>query len=206
MPFQHPPRLPSVLASVLAAAGIVLAVAGCGHIAPLGPVPAASVPPPTVPPQQLRSPLVLEAVAIQAPTTAGGCPSGSVALSGGPGQCYRQLGTPVTVTSAYVGSVVTGTRYIPAGLYGFWVALPAADLPALKAMTTAAADAQGFLDISVAGQTWLLPRVRRPFTGPLEMVLSSRNQVLLLHRLLFTGPVTQAAPVASSALVASPGT
>jgi hypothetical protein len=190
MPFQHPPRPPSVLASVLAAAGIVLAVASCTTITPLGPSGPSSVAPPAVPPPPLRSPFILEAVRIQAPAS-GGCPSGSVALSGGPGQCYRQLGTPVTITSAYVGSVVTGTSRIPPGQYGFWVTLAAADLPALHALTTAAYDAQGFLDISVAGQTWLLPRVRQPFTGPLEMVLPAKDQVLLLHRLLFPGPVSQ---------------
>jgi len=190
-----------VLASVLAAAGIVLAVASCSTITPLGPSGPSSVAPPALPPPPLRSPFTLEAVRIQAPASAGGCPSGSVALSGGPGQCYRQLGTPVTITSAYVGSVVTGTHHIPPGQYGFWVTLPAAELPALHALTTAAYDAQGFLDISVAGQTWLLPRVRAPFTGPLEMVLPDQDQVLLLHRLLFPGPVSQ--PVTA---VASPGT
>jgi hypothetical protein len=194
-----PPRLPNALASVLAAAGIVLAVASCGNIAPLGPSGPSSVAPPAVPPPPLRSPFILEAVRIQAPAS-GGCPSGSVALSGGPGQCYRQLGAPVTITSAYVGSVVTGTSHIPPGQYGFWVTLPAADLPALHALTTAAYNAQGFLGISVAGQTWLLPRVRAPFTGPLEMVLPAKDQVLLLHSLLFPGPVAQPAPV-----VVSPG-
>ena len=196
-----PPRLPSVLASVLAAAGIVLAVASCSNIAPLGPSGPSSVAPPAQPPPPLRSPFILEAVRIQAPTSAGGCPSGSVALSGGPGQCYGRLGTLVTITSAYVGSVVTGTSHIPPGQYGFWVTLPAADMPALHALTTAAYNAQGFLGISVNGQTWLLPRVRAPFTGPLEMVLPAKDQVLLLHRLLFPGPVAQPAPV-----VVSPGT
>jgi hypothetical protein len=201
MPFQHPPRPPSVLASVLVAAGIALAVASCSNITPLGPSGPSSVAPPAAPPPPLRSPFILEAVRIQASASAGGCPSGSVALSGGPGQCYRQLGRPVTITSAYVGSVVTGTSHIPPGQYGFWVTLPAADLPALHALTTAAYDTQGFLDISVAGQTWLLPRVRQPFTGPLEMVLPAKDQVLLLHRLLFPSPVAQAATAA-----ASPGT
>lgn len=205
MPFQHPLRSPSVLASVLAAAGIVLAVASCSHITPLGPSGPASVPPPAVPPPPLRSPFVLEAVRIQALAPGGGCPAGSVALSGGPGQCYRQLRTPVTITSAYVGPVVTGTPAIPAGQYGFWVTLPAADLPALHALTTAAYDAQGFLDISVAGQTWLLPQVRQPFTGPLEMVLPTKNQVLLLHRLLFPAPVAHHVVHVAPA-VASPGT
>ena len=36
MPFQLPPRPASVLASVLAA-GLMLTVAGCSHLTPLGP-------------------------------------------------------------------------------------------------------------------------------------------------------------------------
>lgn len=204
MPLQPPPRGLSVLASALAAAGVLLGVAGCSQVTPLGPNPA-PVATPAVPPQQLPSPFVLEAVRIQSPTATGGCPAGSVALSGGPGQCYRQLGAPVTITSAYVGLVVTDTPHIPPGRYGFWVGLPAADLPTLHAMTTAAADAQGFLDISVAGRTWLLPRVRQPFTGPLEIVLPSRNQVLQLHRLLFPAPVAHPArPIVVHAPLPSP--
>ena len=98
MPSRHSLRSPSVLAGVLAAAGIVLALASCSHIAPLGPVPDPSaVTTPAVPPQHLRSPFVLEAVRVQSPTPSGGCPAGSVALSAGPGQCYRQLGTPLTI-------------------------------------------------------------------------------------------------------------
>ena len=37
MPVQRPPRPLPVLASALAAAGLVLAAAGCSHITPLGP-------------------------------------------------------------------------------------------------------------------------------------------------------------------------
>jgi hypothetical protein len=184
MPFLHPPRPLAVLASMLAAAGTVLAVAACSHITPLGADPAAASPAVPVPSQHLRSPFVLEAVRTQSPGPGGECPAGTVALSGGPGQCYGQVGTPITIASAYVGSVVTGTLHFPPGQYGFWVWLPAADLPTLHAITTAAVDAQGFLDISIAGRTWLLPRVMQPFAGPLEMTLPSRNQVLLLHRLL----------------------
>jgi hypothetical protein len=112
---------------------------------------------------------------------AGGCPAGSTALSRAPGVCYRKLGTPVTVTSASVSAVAS---LPPAGQYGFLIALPAADLPAQKAITTTAADAQAGLEISAAGNTWLFPQVQHPFTGPLQIVLPHRNQVLLLHRLL----------------------
>ena len=113
----------------------------------------------------------------------------------------------LNLNAAYVAQLQTSgigyndTLELPPGQYGFWVTLPAADLPALHALTTAAYNAQGFLVISVNGQTWLLPRVRAPFTGPLEMVLPAKDQVLLLHSLLFPGPVSQPVTV-----VNSPGT
>jgi hypothetical protein len=79
MPFQPPPRPLSVLASALAAAGVVLAVAGCSHIAPLGPDPA----PVSLPPaRDLGSPIIVQAMRSQPPTPAGECPAGSVALFG----------------------------------------------------------------------------------------------------------------------------
>jgi hypothetical protein len=178
MPHQHP-RLPSVLASVLAA-GLILTVASCSHITPIGPAAA------TPQPRHLRSPFVLEAMRIQPATPAGGCPAGSVALPGGPGKCYRKLGTPVTITSAAVSSHLPAP---PPGQqtprYGFIITVPAADQAALTAVTTTAADAHGYLSISVAGRTWLLPRVLQPFTGPdMEITFPSRNQVLQLQRLL----------------------
>jgi hypothetical protein len=178
MPHKRP-RLPSALASVLAA-GLMLAVASCSHITPLGP--AATTPQP----RHLRSPFVLEAVRIQPPSPAGGCPAGSVALSGGPGQCYRKLGTPVTITSAAISSHLPtpppGQQTPP---YGFIVTVPAANQAALTAVTTTAANAHGYLSISVAGRTWLLPRVLQPFTGPnMEITFPSRNQVLQLQRIL----------------------
>jgi hypothetical protein len=192
MPFHHSPRASSVLAGVLAAAGLMLAVASCSGITPLGP----DTPPKPVPAQQvtvagpamrvllLGTPFVVEAMGIQAPTPAGGCPGGSVALSGGPGQCYRQLGTPVTIKAAQVSSIVKSLPGIPAGQSGFVITLAGADLSALKAVTTTAADAHGYLSISVAGQTWLLPRVLHPFTGSLQVSFPSTNEVLQLQRLL----------------------
>lgn len=182
MPFQPPPRLLSVLASVLAV-GLMLTVASCSHDTP---APVAHVLTPA------RSPFALKAVRIQPTTGAGGCPAGSVALFGGPGQCYRQLGTPVTITSAIVGPVITDALHFR-GLYGFWIVLHAADVAALQAITTTAADAHANLAISVAGRGWLLPIPGRPFTnGQLEIFLPSRgnslpsrnNQVLELHRIL----------------------
>lgn len=183
MPFQPRPRLWSVLASVLAV-GLMLTVASCSHT-PLGPD--AGLPRATPHPvgmmrlQQLRSPFVLQAARVVPPARAGGCPAGSTALSRVPGVCYRKFGTPVTVTSASVSALTTLPQV---GRYGFLIQLPAADLPAQKAITTTAADAHAGLAISPAGDTWLFPRVQRPFTGPLQIILPHRNQVLLLHRLL----------------------
>jgi len=179
MSYQRP-RLPSALASVLVAAGTVLAVASCSHITPIGP--AATTPQP----RHLRSPFVLEAMRIQPATPASGCPAGSVALSGGPGQCYRKLGTPVTITSAAVSShLPTPPPGQETPQYGFVITVPAANQVALTAVTTTAADAHGYLSISVAGRTWLLPRVVRPFTSPhFEITFPSRNQVLRLQRML----------------------
>jgi hypothetical protein len=78
MPFQ-PPRPLSVLASALTAAGLVLAVASCSNITPLGPEPA----PVSLPPaRDLGSPITMQAMRPQPPTPAGQCPAGSVALFG----------------------------------------------------------------------------------------------------------------------------
>ena len=179
MPFRRRPRPWPVLASVLAA-GLMLTVAGCSHMTPIGP--AATAPQP----RHLRSPFVLEAMRLQPATPAGGCPAGSVALSGGPGQCYRKLGTPVTITSAAISSHLPapppGQQTSP---YGFTITVPAADQAALTAVTTTAANAHGYLSISIAGRTWLLPRVLQPFTSPdLEITFPDRNQVLQLQRSL----------------------
>jgi hypothetical protein len=62
MPFP-PPRPPCVLASVLAAAGIMLAVAGCSHITPLGPDAAATLPPP----RHLGSPMIVQVMRSRPP-------------------------------------------------------------------------------------------------------------------------------------------
>jgi hypothetical protein len=79
MSCQRPPRPLSVLASVLAAVGIVLAVAGCSNVTPLGPDPA----PVNLPPaRDLGSPIIMQVMRSQPPTPAGQCPAGSVALFG----------------------------------------------------------------------------------------------------------------------------
>ena len=83
MPVQRPPRPLPVLASALAAAVIVLAVASCSHITPLGPY-ATQLPPP----RHLGSPIIVQVMRVQPPTATGGCPAGWVTVSlpagGGP--------------------------------------------------------------------------------------------------------------------------
>jgi hypothetical protein len=180
MPFKPPASLPPVLGSVLAAV-IMLTTASCAsHITPLGPD--ATVPQP----HRLRSPIVLQAVVIARSTPAGACPTGSVALSGGPGQCYRKIGTPVTITSA---AVTTHLPAPPAGQqtaqHGLIITVAPADQAALTAVTTTAFDAKGYLIFSVSGRTWVLPMVLQPFTGPnFEVAFPTSNQVLKLQRLL----------------------
>jgi hypothetical protein len=134
MPYPRPPRPLPVLASVLAAAGVVLTVASCSHLAPLGPHPTPVAMPP---PRHLGSPIILQVMRVQPPNSRGGCPAGWAALSlpagGGPRRaiassvpvpvgasapppppsspaptpCYRPAGTQVTITSAAVSSVLT---------------------------------------------------------------------------------------------------
>ena len=92
MPYPRP-LLPSALASVLAAAGIVLAVASCtGHITPLGPDQAATLPQP----HHLRSPLILQDMRTQGPRPVGsvGCPAGWVTVSGGPASATARPARP----------------------------------------------------------------------------------------------------------------
>lgn len=167
-------------------AGIVLTVASCVSHPVAAPTPAATVPQPTTVPElrHLASPIVLEVMLGQSPSPAGGCPAGSAALSGpgaGPGLCYRQLGKPVTITSAAV-SLPPG---LPPGASGLLITVPAADAAALTAITTKAADSQGYVDISVAGKTWGIPKAMAPLTtGQFEIGLQSRNQALQLQRIL----------------------
>lgn len=215
MPVQRPP---SVLASALAAAGVVLAVASCtGHITPLGPGPTPVAMPP---PRHLGSPIIVQVMRVQPSTAAGGCPAGWVTASlpagGGPRHavasaapvvpqgapappapppppasitCYRPAGTPVTITSAAVSSVLTyrpppGQAKGP-DLYGFIVAVPGADVAAVTAVIRQAHDTGGAVGISVAGKLWQAPLVWQPFPGQrLQIRLLSRNQARQLHRIL----------------------
>ena len=194
---QARPRPPSAPASVLAAAGIVLALAGCtGHITPLGP----DGPPPAptlAPSRHLGSPIILQVMRSQPPTATGGCPAGWRAVSrprgSAPMPCYRPVGTPVTITSAGVSPVSASRPTAPPGQpaqptqYGFTVAVPAADVAAMTAVMTQAADSGGAVGISVAGKLWEAPQVVKPFQLPgrlLQIALLSKNQAVQLYRLL----------------------
>lgn len=204
MPVQRPPRPLPVLTSGLAAAGIVLALASCSHVTPLGPDQAATMPQP----HHLRSPLILQDMRTQGLVPPpGGCPAGWVTLSGGPGQpspCYRKTGTAVTITSAAVSPVFSfrpptppGQQQAPPAQYGFSITVPAADVPALAAVlpttpgppgpptASAVTSATPMPAISVAGRTWILLGYSTPSTGrEFEVTLPSRNQALQLQRML----------------------
>jgi len=203
---QHPQRPLPVLASALAAAGVVFAVAGCaGHITPLGPDQAATMPQP----HHLRSPLILQDMRTQGLVGRVGqplgCPAGWVMLAGGPGQpgqCYRQTGTPVTITSAAVSPVFPFRPPTPPGQqappvqYGFSITVPAADVPALATVLPTAAGSPGpptasaitsatpIPAISVAGRTWILLGYSAPEGRKFDVTLPSRNQALQLQRIL----------------------
>ena len=231
MPHQRPPRPLPVLASALATAGLVLAVAGCSHITPLGPDRGPVAMPPA---RHLGSPIIVQVMRVQPPNSTGGCPAGWAAVSlpagGGPRvaagavpvgrprrvvpqgasaspppaaspappppsaapvptPCYRPAGTPVTITSAAVSSVLTYRP--PPGqpkgpdLYRFIVAVPGADVAAVTAVIRQAYDTGSAVGISVAGKLWQAPQVRGPFPGQhLQITLLSRNQARQLHRIL----------------------
>jgi hypothetical protein len=181
MPLQPRPRTSSVLASMLAAAGLMLTVGSCNHVTPLGPDPTASIMPPS---RHLGSPIILQVMRSQPATATGKCPAGYVALyaPGSAGTCYRKLGTPVTITSAAVSSVSSHGQ--PA-LYGFIVAVPAADVAAVTAVIKQAYDARGALAVNVVGKTWSAPQVLQPFPGrQFQIALPSRTQALQLYRIL----------------------
>jgi hypothetical protein len=196
MPFQPAPRRLLALASV-PAVSLMLGIAGCGHVAPIGPdhSPGAIPPPVAMPasPSHLGSPIILQVMRSQPPAPAGGCQAGWVALSvaGSARTCYRKLGTPVTITSAAVSSVDTNRPHAPSGhaappaSYGIFVAVPAADVAPVTAVVKRAYDSRGALAISVAGRTWAALQVITPFRGQqFEISLPSKNHALQLYRIL----------------------
>ena len=189
------PRSSSVLASVLAAAGIVLTVASCSRLTPPGPN--------TVPqPRHLGSPIVLQVILSHPPTATGRCPAGYTTLSvpaPDPSPCYRPVGAPVTLTSAWVAAppvaAAAQTAPPPPGQpsqsaaqsvsYVITIGVPAADVAAVTAVIKQAYASKGDLDISVAGKTWSSTIIFTPFPGRhFEISLPSKNQYLQLRRIL----------------------
>src|SRR5580704_9260561 len=78
MPFQRPPGPLPILAGALAAC-LIIAVAGCSSVTPLGPDPSPASLPPA---RDLGSPVIMQVMRSQPATSAGECPAGSVALFG----------------------------------------------------------------------------------------------------------------------------
>jgi hypothetical protein len=187
MPFQLPPRLPSALASLLAAAGIVLAVASCAsHITPLGPgKPRAATTVPVIL-HALASPIIVQVMRSQPATAAGKCPAGYVALStpGNAGTCYRTLGKPVTITSAGLSQVARQPSAQGPAIYGFGV-VPNHDAAAVTALIARAYRSRDVLGVIVAGKLWAAPQVLAPFPAQqMQIALPSRSQALRLYRIL----------------------
>jgi S-DNA-T family DNA segregation ATPase FtsK/SpoIIIE len=112
MPCQPSRRALSVLASALAATGVVLAAAGCSKITPLGPDAA----PVNLPPaRDLGSPIIMQIMRSQPPTPTGRCPASSIALFGSEPNVPR-AGPPIPVpvhSQLFQGSTATSVP-IPA--------------------------------------------------------------------------------------------
>lgn len=70
MSFRPPPPPSSVLASTLAAIAIMITVASCSHLAPLGPEPTATMPPA----RHLGSPIILQDMLTRPPAPPGAQP------------------------------------------------------------------------------------------------------------------------------------
>jgi hypothetical protein len=206
MPFQRP-------LFILAAAGLMLAAAGCSHVTPLGPGSAPASPPPA---RDLGSPITMQVMRSRLPTQAGQCPAGSVDLFGSepdvprasavtvqqvPGStappatppppgagvaCYVPVGAPVTVTSAAVSAVTSYPHQAGPTAYGFVVAFPQADIAALTAVIRQAYDSGDALGMSVAGKLWQAPQTRQKINAlrAEQINLLSQEQAMQLYRLL----------------------
>jgi hypothetical protein len=90
------------------------------------------------------------------------------------------------VTSAAVSSVTTYQYQSGPAAYGFVIAFPAADVPALTAVVQQAQDAGDATSISVAGRLWQAPqpRVKIFALRAVQITLLSRTQAFQLYRLL----------------------
>jgi hypothetical protein len=167
----------------IALASLGLVAAGCSHALPLGPTPPAQ--------QHLATPIVLRIVRGQPASPAGSCPAGSARLPRqaagfpGSGQCYRQLGQPLTVTSAAVAYAHQPAGHQRPASYGVLIKLPASSRATLLTMTARAYRARDSLAVIVGGRTWAVPVVLAPFTaGQFEIPAPSAKRALQLQRAL----------------------
>ncbi len=177
----------------LALTGLVLAVAGCGHVLPLG---LSAIPGPS----RLTSAIVMQPALVapssrflpaQGPPSPATCPAGYAMIPEGdqpPGSagCYRKLGPPATFTTAAVT-----VFHQPAGPHGqpaqyvLRITLPAAEAATLTAITTNVSGTQEQLAVIIADQAWgafatLKPLTNREFDIPAQ----SLNQALQLQRIV----------------------
>ena len=182
---RHRPATASVGAGiVLPLAALALTCAGCGHVLPLGTAPAA--------PRHLGSAVTLQLVIIQPRSPAGGCPAGSAAFSAPfadypqvPDACYRKAGKPVTITSAAVAMSYQPAANQQPAVYGLNLTVPAAEAPALAAITTRSVDSRDPVAISTAGKTWDVTMTAAPLSnGQFGMWMQDKNQILQLQRIL----------------------
>jgi hypothetical protein len=164
----------------IAVAAVALTVAGCSHALPLGQAPATQ--------HHLNSAIVLQIV-VSHPSAAGSCPTGygklpkaAEQLPGG--QCYRQLGKPLTITSAAVTYIEQPAANQQPANYGLAITVPAADKAPLLAITTKAYHSRDQIATIVAGKTWGVANVLGPFTGRFEIPAQNASQALQLQRTL----------------------
>jgi hypothetical protein len=168
----------------LAVAALALACAGCSQILPLGPAPPA--------PRHLASAVILQLVLSQPRAPAGPCPVGYTTLSTPftdypevPDACYRNLGKPVTFTTAAVTMAYQPATSQQPALYGLNFTLSAAGAAALTAITTKAFDTRDQMAVSTAGKTWGVFMTAGPFTnGQFGILVQSENQALQLQHIL----------------------
>jgi hypothetical protein len=162
----------------------VLAAAGCTGGRPSNPV--SSVPAPQIRP--LGSAIILEPLVSRmrvppAPGQVGRftCRPGFAFLPGpgaNPTLCYRQIGKPVTITSAAVFSI----EDLPQN-WGLAITVPPGDRAALAAVSTRAVGHQ--LAIIVAGKAWAIVYGQTPLThGRFEILGLTRTGVSALRRML----------------------
>jgi hypothetical protein len=185
---QRPARVSvGLCARAGARAGLTLAAlaftcAGCSHILPLGPAPAA--------PRHLGSAVTLQLVRTQPPSTAGTCPAGSATLPAPfahdpqvPDACFRKTGQPVTIISAAVSVAYQPSVNQQPAVYGLNLTVSAAEAPALAAITQQSFVSRDPVAISTAGQTWDVTMTAGPLTnGEFGMWVQSKNQLLQLQR------------------------